>query len=118
MNVLNTYKTKAPVVPQVQQEIESTFEIKLFNGLIKGKSQVDLKKLVFSMDTNLKNALSLIVLNHLGLNVSTDGDIEVKDEDKAIEFVKWLKEKQSFQATKQVRKISLVKEKTAVADTL
>lgn len=114
-------KPKAPVVQTVQtvqKDIESTFEIKLFNGLIKGKSQVDLKKLVSSMDTNLKNALSLIILNYLGININTEGEIAIDDEKKALDFVQWLQEKEAFRNSKPKQKISLTKQRYATADVL
>ena len=80
-------------------EEKTTFCIPLYNGKIKGKSRVNLKTLVQSMDSNVQKALVQEVLSTIGINlaITEEGcEFEVTALDKIQEYITWRKEKNAF----------------------
>ena len=106
----------------VQQEtkvVTSAFVITLFDGVIKGKSGVNLQKFVDSLDSNLKKAIVEPVLKNIGLKIDmSDMSIAIDNQNKFEEYFAWKQEKAQFQ-TKLVQKTAQVlKEKFATAEVL
>lgn len=79
------------------------FMINLYDGVIKGKSRLNLKDLFFKLDSNLKYVLTNIVLEHIGMCITPEGEVYAYEQDKTLNYVKWLKEKEEFENLKKER---------------
>jgi hypothetical protein len=91
--------------------VENTLQIPLINGRIEGKSGVSLQKLVDSMDTNLQRVLVNIVLEKVGINISTDGGFYEVDSNKVKAYVQWLQKREEFTKKFKITKKYAIAEK-------
>lgn len=106
----------------VQQEtkvVTSAFVITLFDGVIKGKSGVNLQKFVDSLDSNLKKAIVEPVLRNIGLKIDmSDMSIAVDNQNKFEEYFAWKQEKASHQKVLLKKTETVLREKFGKAEEL
>lgn len=85
-------------------------EIPLFNGKITGKSQLNFKKFVSLMETNLQYSLLITLLQEVGLGIELQKEfLEIQNEsqEKTQKLIEWLCYKEAYKLEK---KIALAKE--------
>jgi hypothetical protein len=102
----------------VVEKVENEITIKLVNGLITGKSGLNLRKLVSQMDTNLKNALTLIMLENMGLTLNDEGESIIFDELKGALFAEWFYNKVQYKNNNSILKNAIKKQSFARAEEL
>lgn len=99
--------------------VTSAFVITLFDGVIKGKSGVNLQKFVDSLDSNLKKAIVEPVLRNIGLKIDmSDMSIAVDNQNKFEEYFTWLEEKTNHQKVLLKKTEIVLKEKFGKAEEL
>ena len=100
------------------EKVENEITIKLVNGLITGKSGLNLRKLVSQMDTNLKNALTLIMLENMGLTLNDERELIISDESKGTLFAKWFDNKVEYKNNNSILRNAIKRQSFAKAEEL